>query len=222
MFKNAITAVVGLFLAASLTQANAIVWELSTDANATGVSNTTTTGQDALDGGLFVDASATQDIGIFGAGFTMGSGVDGIATLSFDADLTTWDSYSAYNPDTLGGTGYWDGFIVMLSQDDYYWNLTGLSDPIAANDSTFVWGGDTYGDAVENYFSTEETLTGVGAGKWYVSFVLDTATLPDSDHSYASYGSFHVTSVPEPGTLLLLGGGLLGLTFTSRRKRKIS
>ncbi|MEW6068546.1 MAG: PEP-CTERM sorting domain-containing protein [Nitrospirota bacterium] len=39
--------------------------------------------------------------------------------------------------------------------------------------------------------------------------------------SYPSYGSFHVTPIPEPGTLMLMGSGLLGAgLYGWRRIRK--
>ena len=221
MIKNLITAVLGLFLAASVTQANAIVWEVSPDNNNTTFSSTVVVG---LDGELAITAPGTQDVGIFGAGFMLATAGD--ASVSFDADLTTWDSYNA---PTVAGTGYYDAFIVMISDAGYYWDLAAdpaWMDPVAANASTFVWGGENYLDGVnetyQSFATGGDTLTASGSDLWYVSFVLDTQTEPFSDNAYSSIGSFHVTAVPEPGTLLLLGGGLLGLTFTGRRKRNNS
>lgn len=210
--------VLGLFLTVAVTQVNAVVWEVSPDGNANGDNVTVIAGLDGFI--LDLQDNELQPAGVFGAGYSW-NGFGG--TVEFDADLNTWDSYNA---STGAGTGYFDAFIVMISDAGYYWDLPGLSDPILSDASTFVWGGDSWSDGIEEFYTTAPTDTDVVTasgdyGTWYVSFVLDTATLPNADDQHPSWGSFHV-SVPEPGTLLLLGGGLLGLTFTGRRKRNNS
>jgi hypothetical protein len=65
-----------------------------------------------------------------------------------------------------------------------------------------------------------------GSGTFYVSFVLDTKSLPDSDTLHPSTGTFHITSVtpiPEPETyaMLLAGLGLMGFV-ARRRQRKLA
>lgn len=214
--KTLLKAVVGLFITVSAAQASVINWVSSPDANEISFGQTVVTGVNEIN----LNSSASQPIGIFGAGFTLTSkNVD----VNFDSDLYSWDSYS---PSTTAGTGYWDAFVVMISDVDYYWNLGGLSNPITADASTFVWGGDNYLDGIlDNYTTAPGSGDTVSANsgaatQWYVSFVLDTKT-PPADTNYPSWGSFHV-DVPEPSTVLLLGAGLIGLSFAGSRKRKAS
>ncbi len=200
--------------------ASAVTWTLSPDANTLAFGVTVVPGLNEVN---FAD-SASQPQGIFGAGFTF---TGPAVTVNFDSDLYSWDSYNAVGSGP-GGTGYFDAFIVTISSAGYYWNSS-PSDPQLASASQFVWGGTNYSDGVlESYITAPgfgDTISASGGGPsttWYVSVVLDTASLPHSDTAHPSYGSFHVSAVPEPETyaMFLAGLGLMG--FMARRRSKTS
>ena len=202
-------------MGAFATNANALVWTISPDANALAF------GVTVVDGLAQIGSADVpgQPKGIFGAGFTLfGSSF----SMDFDADLYSWD---AYNAPAGVGTGWWDAFVVTVSTAGFYWNLS-PSDPVTPSASTWVWGGTNYADGVlENYTTAPTTtdnisLTSSTPTTFYVSLVLDTKSLPYSDLNHPSWGSFHVNvaPIPEPETyaMLLAGLGLLG--FSARRR----
>jgi len=129
--------------------------------------------------------------------------------VEFTFTLTTWDSYNAPgtpNPPYNGGTGYWDSFSVSLSNAPY-WTLL-LSDPLGDNDPLrlgFLWGGTSYGDG----FAESSTSTGtqrvlLEARTWapnYLNVVLDTATPPDANHNYPSWGTVRLRWIDPLTTL---------------------
>jgi len=212
-----LAAVIGAF--APSANANPLNWVLSPDANATAF------GVTVVDGVAQIGAadSGTQPSGIFGAGFMLNAAdYNGTFSMDFDADLYSWDSY---NPVTTTGTGYFDAFVVTVSTTGYYWN-SAPSDPVTASASTWVWGGTNWNDGIlDSYISAPGgpldmvSISGP-ATNYYVSVVLDTKSLPQSDSLHPSWGSFHVTPIPEPETyaMLLAGLGLMG--FVARRRRQ--
>lgn len=212
--KTAATLGLATMSAVFMPQAQALDWVISPDANALAF------GVTVVDGSAQLGSKDTsQPMGIFGAGFTVNSS-DGV-TVKFDSDLYTWDSYNAPG---VAGTGYWDAFIVTISTAGYYWDLP-KQDPVLSNPSTFVWGGQNFADnKLESYITApgktdQVTLYDNDNTKYYVSLVLDTKTLPNADTAHPSWGSFHVSVVPEPETyaMMLVGLGLLGFTARSRK-----
>jgi len=207
---NLVALSVAAGLGAFASNANALNWTLSPDADALAFGVTVVSGVNEIN---FAEL-ATQPAGIYGAGFTY---TGPSFSMDFDADLYTWDSYNST-------FGYYDAFIVTVSTSDYYWNSS-PSDPVAAGASTFVWGGADWSAShtLEHYITapggSDSINLSAGNTTYYVSVVLDTSSLPQSDSNYPSWGSFHVTPVPEPETyaMLLAGLGLMG--FVARRRK---
>src|SRR5881394_2001226 len=99
-------------------------WVVSPDADAQAF------GVTVVDGTAQVGAAygTLQPQGIFGAGFTWSGGSN--FSMTFDADLYTWDSYNAEH-------GYWDAFVVTVSTTGFYWD-TAHTDPLPASSSMWV------------------------------------------------------------------------------------
>lgn len=194
----------------------------------------------------------SQTSAIYGAGIML-PGAFGYEVV-FDFDGYTWDSYNKTVATGQGAhDGYWDLFAVNINQQGYYWDLVnggtgGAGDPLMSTDpagtpvydpdgtgnlagATWGWGGLDY---AAGYFEEEHgtytiSLEGDNGNGYYISAVLDTATDPNSDTQYPSWGGFNAKGsvdkpdggqsqdVPEPSTLLLLGAGLLG--YGLRRNR---
>jgi hypothetical protein len=217
--KQAVVAAVGA-LAFGSAQAQ-ISWDLSPDAiNSDAFGTTVITGSNAIN---FAD-NGNQTAGIYGAGFTVTNASS--FSMDFDHDLYTWDSYVAPVNPLSDGTGYFDGFIVTISTLGYYWDIS-PSDPQVNSASTWVWGGQSWSDGVlENNVcnvgctQTVFASSGGDATNFYVSIVLDTASSPQSDDLHPSWGSFHVTPIPEPEIYAMMAAGLGLMGFVGRRRRK--
>lgn len=216
ILKKAVVAAVGA-MAFSGAQAQSINWVLSPDAQATAGGLTV-----LIDGGVSFGTTTdgSQPQGIFGAGFTY---TGPSFSMNFDSDLYTFDSYNA---NTGIGTGYYDAFVVTVSTSGYYWNSS-PSDPVLASASTFVWGGTNWNDGLlESYTCNvgcfDSIALNAGNTTYYVSLVLDTKTTPDTDTQHLSYGSFHVTPVPEPEIYAMMAAGLGLMGFVARRRKKVA
>jgi hypothetical protein len=91
---------------------------------------------------------------------------------------------------------------------------------------TWAWGALDYAN---NTFESNEgsyslSLSGNGSDPYYLSVVLDTATLPESDTNYPSFGAFNPLEdvpppvVPIPAAVWLFGSALGLLGWIGKRK----
>lgn len=85
-----------------------------------------------------------------------------------------------------------DAFFITISSDKL-WNIA-LIDPVAA---PFRFGGSHYGDGIDSPLKQKIVLPAVpaGAGQNYLNVILDTATTPDSDRRFPSWGNCKVLKV---------------------------
>jgi thermitase len=101
--------------------------------------------------------------------------------------LYTWD---AYTPGNL-----WDSFSVSVSQNPYW--LLSLADPLATKPGFSLgklWGGTARGVKNSDLGIVTVTMSGSATGNW-LNFVIDTATLPNSDNSFPTWGVLQVYDI---------------------------
>ncbi|MEE8428763.1 MAG: VPLPA-CTERM sorting domain-containing protein [Gammaproteobacteria bacterium] len=99
--------------------------------------------------------------------------------------------------------------------------------PILAGE-TWVWGALDFGNNTFEGNAGAYTLELVGqdGSDYFLSAVLDTATNPQTDQAFPSFGAFNpLTTVPPPSVIplpaaaWLFGSGLIGLLGVARRKK---
>lgn len=136
--------------------------------------------------------------------FVNGTG-SGISAFTIDAGAgdTVFDRTFNDVFGTDGSARGWD-FDVQSAPDDLAINAM-YSDLVALSGSAAV--GDLF-----RFLTVQFTNDGGFATDSRMTYITDTDNLSLSGD---------LTSVPEPGTLMLLGGGLLGLAFFGRKRSKV-
>ena len=161
--------------------------------------------------------------------------VFGVPVLAFTSltGTTTWYHDTASDSDVNLGTGFKNGTVIMTGslgltpgQLSTFTAGTGgstfLSTSITSYNTAYLQT-DPAGNAplVGATFDTLVKLINVAGGQAAAASVGETIgnyTVAAGDQSFKADANSQFESVPEPGTLFLLGAGLLGLGGLARRK----
>src|SRR3989338_2557865 len=117
-------------------------WTTSPDGNVSGTPETTLNVGNKPGGGVWAEADS-QSPQISGVGAKLPTGYPGFIVDIASSELNTYDAYAS---------GYWDVFVVALTEGDYYWNKT-ITDPVGTDSDVifntpswdYWWGGSTEG-----------------------------------------------------------------------------
>ncbi|MFO7603059.1 MAG: PEP-CTERM sorting domain-containing protein [Gammaproteobacteria bacterium] len=198
----------------------------SLSANATLISGLgTTTAHPALAGATVIDfeglANATYPAG---GGLTIG----GVTFTANDNHLRIDNTYQAFNQSGTyldNGTYGSNGFSQITFDFPVTTNAFGFTWGMAEAFANWQLAAFDSGDGlIESHLLPSTTSSNAGEFVGIAANGISYATLSwGGDYDWVAIDNFTyqqtATSVPEPGTLLLLGAGLLGLTGVARKKK---
>ncbi len=164
--------------------------------------------------GVNITVNEVQEITPLGASYPVTNGV-----LSFTTGVltSTTDNSWIFDGGTITLTGTVDGVTGTL--------LTGDISSVTVYDvgGTFRIAGavffDTKNEAFLKLWDLGELAGLTWDGNFNISFYATGGLPPSTFESTSVFSGDVINNIPEPATLLLLGVGMLGLGFVSRRKK---
>lgn len=157
---------------------------------------------------LQTSAISTVDLGQFTNRTAPGSHFHSHLQVEFDVNAAQ-DWLFEIAPDAgYGGALYMNDALVQHRATDLWWgfNWNAANEMLVSTGAAF-----TLGTNVLDVYWAEACCNGGQSGRFSINGGQDWMTL--------SMDSLNSTAVPEPGMLLLLSGGILGLALARRRQR---
>lgn len=168
-------------------------------------------------------SGSSSGLSLSGSELIAVNGLNGMGLITGDLGSITFSTGALMSGNLqMGGTFAGGGSFVITGN-----GTNGIPNGVIFNGTftgTVTWSVLTLSDGTHNY-----TLVGTISGMWYNGSTVNGATIQltintgkgfFNGQTNISSGDTNIGTVPEPGTLGLLGTGLVGLAGVLRRKMK--